>query len=1134
MKLGDFKTGGASLDQLRARIEAFNATRTEYPRDRTVHGLFGEQARSRPEAVAVMHGEREYRYRELEEASNRFARFLIGQGVRAAEPVALILESPFEMAAAILGILKAGCAYVPIDYDAPMERIRYVIEDTGARILVSEKRYMRMINRLQWECRSLDILFCADSQAVHREPEAPNEFMRESVWDHVGQTAFDDISGGGWNSSYTGEWLSREVMDGYGENIRLKLLPHVDKTKRILEIGCASGISLTRLAPLAGLYVGTDLSRAILGWTEGEIARLGLDNVHLRPYPAHETDRVEEGGFDVVILNSVIECFSGHNYLREVLRQAVARMADRGILFLGNLWDQDRKDEFVRSLVEFRNANLGKGYRTKIDRSEELFIARAFLEDLRHEFPEIQAIEYSTMLGTAPSELSEFGFDAIVHIDKTRPSPPPAPRRKFQYDLSALTELDPSPIGERGGPESLAYITYTSGTSGRPKGVMVEHRAIVRLVKGTDYLQLGPDDRVLQTGSPAFDASTFELFGPLLNGGGLCRPPERAVLDPTEVGRLIARHRITALFVTTSLFNQYVDRDINVFGGLKHLLTGGERASIHHFNRVFERYPQLALINMYGPTENTTFTSFHPITRVYEGEIPIGRPIANTRVLILDEKGQPVPVGIAGEICAAGDGLARGYVGDEILTRKKFTPHPWNPEERIYRTGDLGLWRVDGTIEFVGRMDSQVKLRGFRIEPVEIELAILQHPAVKEAVVLVSEAAGEGRELIAYVTAEGAEFDPGELRDHLKQALPDYMVPAYLVPLERMPLNANGKVDRQALPAPAAVREQADRDFSEPRGETERELAKVWEEVLGQTGIGATDNFFDWGGHSLKVTKAVSLIERRLGVVVPLTVFFTHPTVRGLAGHIIDSARFGVQGIDEAMVPLGVEGDGPRLFAFPPGTGDALGYIQLAGLLKPYRFYGFNYIEAESRLRDYADLIMGVDADGPYLLFGYSSGGNLAYQVARELEERGRTVAGILMIDSARRLKKMPLSEAEIERVANTFLGDESVRAYLENPILHEKARRLVRSSLAYVESAVDQHTIHADIHVLTSEECVTEHRDETGSVVISLDAWAEATTGKLLIHAGAGHHNFMLAPAHLDRNGESIRRILDPIAGPQ
>jgi hypothetical protein len=314
-----------------------------------VHALFSKQAAARPEAIAIVHGEREHTYRELEQASNRFARFLSDHGVQREDLVAVILERPFEMVAAMLGILKAGGAYVPIDYDTPFDRIRYLLNHTGTRILVSEKRYLRMLNRLQWECPRLEILFCTDSHDVHREPEESGELMKEAVWDHTGLTAFDDISGGGWTSSYTGEWLSREVMNQYGDNIRAKLLPYLNKTTRVLEIGCSSGISLSRLAPLVGFYYGTDLSRQILQWTEQEIARTGLRNIHLRPYPAHETDRVEESGFDVVIMNSVIECFSGHNYLRDVLRKAIGRMAERSVMFLGNLWDADKKEQFVQN-----------------------------------------------------------------------------------------------------------------------------------------------------------------------------------------------------------------------------------------------------------------------------------------------------------------------------------------------------------------------------------------------------------------------------------------------------------------------------------------------------------------------------------------------------------------------------------------------------------------------------------------------------------------------------------------------------------------------------------------------------------------------------------------------------------------
>src|SRR5215472_11165507 len=252
MKLGDFRKSDAETLELRRLVAEFNNTRTDYPRGETVHALFGKKASEQPDGTAVVHGERNYNYRQLDQASNRFARFLIDQGIRREDLVAVMLESPFELAVAVLGILKAGGAYVPIDFDAPFDRIKYVLDDTGSRILVSEKRYIRMLNRLQWECPRLDLLFCADSLDVKREPEGIGEMMRGAIWDQVGHTAFDDISGGGWTSSYTGEWLSREVMDEYGDNIRAKLSPFLTSTTRVLEIACGSGISLLRLAPLVG------------------------------------------------------------------------------------------------------------------------------------------------------------------------------------------------------------------------------------------------------------------------------------------------------------------------------------------------------------------------------------------------------------------------------------------------------------------------------------------------------------------------------------------------------------------------------------------------------------------------------------------------------------------------------------------------------------------------------------------------------------------------------------------------------------------------------------------------------------------------------------------------------------------
>jgi hybrid polyketide synthase/nonribosomal peptide synthetase FtdB len=287
-----------------------------------------------------------------------------------------------------------------------------------------------------------------------------------------------------------------------------------------------------------------------------------------------------------------------------------------------------------------------------------------------------------------------------------------------------------------------------------------------------------------------------------------------------------------------------------------------------------------------------------------------------------------------------------------------------------------------------------------------------------------------------------------------------------------------------------------------------------------------TDNFFDRGGHSLRIAKSISLIERRLGVTVPLAEFFTYPTVRALAAYIIDRSKFGVASADHALVPLSANGDGPSLFAFPPGTGDALGFAQLAALL-PCRFYGFNFIEADTRLSDYADLIIGTDPDGPYLLLGYSSGGNLAYHVARELEQRGRRVAGIVMVDSTRRLHPTPMPDQEVERVTREFLNDESMKPYLASPILRDKAQRLVGSSLRYAANSVDYHTIDTDIHVLTSENPAAEYRDASGKLVVSQSAWTDVIRGELKVYRGDGSHNTMLGHPHLARNAAAIADIL-------
>lgn len=1126
MKLSDFNLVNGDKESLKSLIQDFNRTVTDYPSDKTIHALFSEQAAETPGAIAVMNGDKTLTYGELERQSNQLARFLVDKGLQPEALVGVMQEQSFELVTAILGILKAGGAYLPLDYDTPLPRVRYMLQESGARFLISEKAFVINMNKLQWDCPELENLLCLDSADIYAEIEDEGEFMKEEVWDYVGQQAFDDISGGGWMSSYTGEWLSREVMDEYGDNIRLKLVPHLNENSRVLEIGCASGISMFRIAPGVSFYCGTDLSGEILFWTEKERQKKGIDNIRLEHLPAHDIHKLGEDQFHAVIVNSVLQCFSGHNYLRDVLGKAISLMDNEGVIFLGNVWDQDLKEDFIQSLTQFQKKHKDKRYRTKTDRSEELFISRAFLDDLRHDFPEISAIEYSSMLGRAESELSDYGYDAIIRIDKNTAHQSDKTRNKYQFDRRILDAYSADPIEERSHADGLAYVIYTSGTTGQPKGVMVEHHSVARLVINTNYIQLCASDRILQTGSLAFDASTFEIWGALLNGGGFCRPPEYAVLEATEMKYFVRQYDITTMWLTASLFNQLADMDINIFNGLKYLLVGGEKLSAHHVNKAKTAHPDLVVINGYGPTENTTFTLCHRIDKLYQQDIPIGKPIANTQVLILDIRDELVPVGVAGEICAAGDGLARGYLNDPALTEKKFTPHPFEPDQRIYRTGDIGRWLSDGTIEFLGRKDDQVKVRGYRIEPGEIENHLLQHEAVKEAVVIARDFGPDSKELLAYVTLK-ENSDADALREHLRISLPDYMIPAYFTELENFPLTANGKVNKKSLPAPDTGHHKADSHYKAPKSETEKQLALIWEEVLGHKDISAEDDFFDIGGHSLRASRLIALIHKKMGIEIPLATVFKASTVRDLTQHLLDLARFGIKEADEAMVLLSRKTAGPNIFALPPGTGDAIGYIQLAELLKSHTFYGFNFIVAETRIKDYADIIMSVDPDGPYLLFGYSAGGNLAYHVTRELEERGRRVSDIIMADSGRTIEKIKFPEGEAQRVAERFLNHESVAPYLTSPVLREKVIRQVERYYAHIANTTDDYIVDANIHVLLSEESRDEKTDESGRVVVTLQGWADVTRGTFKTYQGVGDHNSILYLPHLAANVRILEEIL-------
>ena len=1107
---------GVAPQVLAQCVQELNATAAPYPRDASVHELFSQIARAHPDNVAVAMRNRRLTYDELERRSNDVAALLLERGIEPETFVCVLIDRSVEMLVSLLGILKAGAAYVPLMSTMPFERLRQIADDARAPWLIAERKHLRIANKLQWEVQSLASVLFIDSDDIDSEVEESGGIMDRAVWDYIAEEAYDDISGGGWKDSYTGEWLSRDVMDEYGQNIVAKLGPLLHRGSRVLEIGCASGISMFRLAPLVAKYVGTDLSAGIVAWSEGEAQRRGLENIELHALAAHEVDRVGEGGFDVVILNSVIECFPGHNYLRSVLRAAIGLLNPQGYLFLGNLWDADLKPAFVASLLEFRRAHPERAERMKLDRSDELYVSRAYLEELRHDLPEIESIAYSTMLGTARSELSEFGFDALIRVRKAAHPLAPEQRARRQFDRRALAANRGAAVAARGGAQSLAYMMYTSGTSGKPKGVMIEHRAVVRLVRGTNFLQLGEEDAVLQAGALGFDASTFEIWGPLLNGGCVVLPEGQSFLHPAELARVTREHRVSALFLTTGLFNQIVDLDIEALGSLKVLLTGGERASPARFNAVLARYPHLRLLHVYGPTENTTFSTYHEVRARHTHSVPIGRPIANATAIVLDEAGALAPFGVSGELCVGGDGLARGYWNDPELTARKFVSSPLDPDARLYRTGDLVRVRADGEIEFLGRLDTQVKIRGYRIELEELEGALLAHDRVTGAAVVANELAPGETELVAFVT--GADLHTDALLEFLRTMVPEYMLPSKIVIEASLPLNSSGKIDRRRLIVPAS--QPTHGTYVAPATDLEVRLSEMWQRLLHVPRVGVEDNFFALGGHSLKVARFVSMMQMELGLEVPLSAVFRAPTVREIAKHIVDVSRFDRRLIEEAIAPLNDADQGPAIFAFPPGSGYCLSYLRLAKLTTN-PFLGLSFIEAESRLDDYVHLIRAAQPQGPYVLFGYSAGGKLAFRVAQELERAGEVVSDLIIFDAARYLEPVVFTEAEISEVAAEFLDEITSR------VLREQALQRIRRYRTFIGASVERGTIGADIHLVVAEESLRTVTGDTGKTIATLDGWAELTRGRCREYQGSGRHRDMLTPPHLERNADIFRTIL-------
>ncbi|WP_310484500.1 amino acid adenylation domain-containing protein [Chamaesiphon sp. VAR_48_metabat_403] len=581
--------------------------------------------------------------------------------------------------------------------------------------------------------------------------------------------------------------------------------------------------------------------------------------------------------------------------------------------------------------------------------------------------------------------------------------------------------------------DRLAYVMYTSGSTGQPKGVCIPHRGVVRLVKNTDYIDFSPQQVWLQLAPLAFDASTFEIWGSLLNGAKLVLFPA-AKPSLVQLGKIIVSEQITTLWLTAGLFHLMVDERLADLKPLKQLIAGGDVLSVSHVQKVLSTLTNCQLINGYGPTENTTFTCCYRMSRTQahtgSSSIPIGRPIANTQVYILDADLQPVPIGVAGELHIGGDGLARGYLNRPDLDAQKFIAHPLAEVGRLYKTGDRARYLPDGNIEFLGRIDNQVKIRGFRIELGEVEATLANHPSVREVKVIVREDRPGDKRLVAYIIARANQISDRDLRAFLLARLPDYLIPSAFVPIDLFPLTPNGKVDRGALPIPTTDLQPDTNTFVAPRNEIERQLVQIWERVLDVRPIGVTDNFFELGGHSMIAVRLFNEIEKVVGKNILLSTLFQAQTIAELA--VVCSPQAANPTNWEFLVEMKRGNpDKAPLFCIHAIWGNILFYRNFTKYLDTDRpIYGVqsrglngNQTPCTSipeMAANYVREIRSLQPQGPYLILGFSLGGLIALEVAQQLQAEGQTIQLLALLDpTSPNLMEL---NAELKTIANTSI----------------------------------------------------------------------------------------------------------------
>jgi len=861
-------------------IDRFNKTDYPYKSNLPIHKLLELNANKFIDEGVLFYKNRKITYAQLNDFSNKIANLLLSNKTKKEEIVAVLINRTPEMMGSIFGIMKAGGAYLPIDPKWPKSRMMEILNDAKVSKLLIGEEFLSTAETLLWESKYLSTYICVDSKEKLEFNLADYGAKQKELWEYVASGKKDDyIGGSGWRNSYNNENFSKEEINELVSDVYIKVKPHLNKNKDVLEIGCGSGLIIEKIAKDVNSYHGIDISRSAIDLAKAKVNINSLDNVKLEVLNSDDIKKLKEESYDVIIINSLVQFFPNYYYLNNFLKRALKLLKEGGVLFIGDIRDKDRQIDFYQSLTGSEKSE--QFIFNKFSSEKELFVPRTYFKNF-YINNAVNSLDISNKIGEIKNELYLYRYDVLMSKGAGVLKKEEVTKSRFYRVDIEKQKIENPDVDVKG--TNLAYVIYTSGSTGKPKGVMIEHHSVInRIAWMKRKYKINSEDIILQKTPYTFDVSVWELFLWILSGSKLVILPQGLERDIPSTIKAIKDYKITTIHFVPSVFSIFLNylennkKYINDVKSLSKIFFSGEvlyKNQILKFNRL-TRNNNIGLHNLYGPTEATVDVTYFNCKNILDSEtIPIGLPIDNTYIYLLDKNKKQVDIEENGEVYISGVGVARGYLNNKKLTEEKFIPDPYRPGKTMYATGDIAKRLSDGNILYLDRIDNQIKIGGIRVELGDITKNILKILDIDQCAVRANIVDGK-KILIAYYVSKNP-YDQVLIKEKLSGLLPDYMIPNYFIHLSEMPLSASGKIAYNLLPKPD-VRD--DRPSLNNLLSTEEKIKALYESILRNKVDNMESNFFELGGSSLMAMELIFSVNSLFNIELSTKSFFENSKV---------------------------------------------------------------------------------------------------------------------------------------------------------------------------------------------------------------------------------------------------------------